>query len=310
MQMDFPFREDYPPRNDIVFSIMFGDMELFSLLLKTVTGHTLNAKEIISQASVTPDNVEHNYIRFDTFAKDENGTIYSIDLQNTYSETLIKNRTIYYACRAISSQTVEKGCYEKLNKVVVSFIMTSKKNKLPVEVITMQNQEHENYSDLLTLHNIYTKSVNQSENIGINSDLKIFSEFFSINTTEEMEKFMKNYSDTETGKRLIHLYSKAIIKDDLNNIKEREYFGMKITEQDINEAKNQALAEGIERGLEKGRAEGIKRGLEKGRAEGRAEGFLKALIELVKDGLLPERDAAAKANMSLNEFQKIAGLAT
>ena len=147
MQMDFPFREDYPPRNDIVFSIMFGDMELFSLLLKTVTGHTLNAKEIISQASVTPDNVEHNYIRFDTFAKDENGTIYSIDLQNTYSETLIKNRTIYYACRAISSQTVEKGCYEKLNKVVVSFIMTSKKNKLPVEVITMQNQEHENYPD-------------------------------------------------------------------------------------------------------------------------------------------------------------------
>ena len=71
---------------------------------------------------------------------------------------------------------------------------------------------------------------------------------------------------------------------------------MKITEQDINEAKNQALAEGIERGLEKGRA------------EGRAEGFLKALIELVKDGLLPERDAAVKANMSLNEFQKIVAL--
>lgn len=70
-----PFRNDFPPRNDVVFSIMFENMELFSGLLKAVTGHTLKAKKVISQASVLPDNVEHNYIRFDTFAQDENGTV-------------------------------------------------------------------------------------------------------------------------------------------------------------------------------------------------------------------------------------------
>ena len=107
--MNIPFREDYPPRNDIVFSIMFGEMDLFSALLKSVTGHVLDADEVISQASVSPDNIEHNYIRFDTFAKDKNGTVYSLDLQNTYSELLIKNRTIYYACRSIGGQTVVKG---------------------------------------------------------------------------------------------------------------------------------------------------------------------------------------------------------
>ncbi len=294
--MELPFREDFPPRNDIVFSIMFSNMELFSSLLKTVTGHTLHAKEIISQASVTPDNVEHNYIRFDTFAKDENGTVYSIDLQNTYSETLIKNRTIYYACRALSGQTVEKGCYEKLNKVVISFIMTSKKNKLPVEIITLQNQEHKLYSDLLTLYNVYTKTVNQSENT--NGELKIFSEFFSVRTCEQMDDFVKHYSETNTGRRLIELYSAAIISENLNDIKERVYFDMKITEQDINEAKNEARAEG--------REEGIKHGLEKGRVEG----FLKALIELVKDGLLSASDAAGKADMPLNEFEKLVGLST
>lgn len=288
--MELPFREDYPPRNDVVFSIMFGDMELFSSLLKVVTGHTLHAKEVISQANVPPDNVEHNYIRFDTFAKDENGTIYSIDLQNTYSETLIKNRTIYYACRALSSQTVEKGCYEKLNKVVVSFIMTGKDSELPVEVITLQNQHHENYSDLLTLYNVYTKTVNRSGDSSEYNALRIFSSFFSIKTEEHMQQFVEDYGETETGKRLLYLYSKAILKENLNNIREGEYFDMKITEQDINEAKKEARAEG--------------------RTEGRAEGFLKALIELVKDGLLSASDAAGKANMSLSEFQKIAGLAT
>ncbi len=284
MLVKLPFREDFPPRNDVVFSIMFGDMYLFSSLLKAVTGHTLHAKEIISQASVTPDNVEHNYIRFDTFAKDENGTVYSIDLQNTYSETLIKNRTIYYACRALSSQTVEKGCYEKLNKVVVSFIMTSKKNNLPVEVITLQNQNHENYSDLLTLHNVYTKTVNGSESKELNRELKTFSEFFSVSTAEQMQEFYDCYGDTELGEVLIRIYGKAILREDLGNIQEREYFDMKITEQDINEAKKEA------------------------RAEGRAEGFLKALIELVKDGILSVSDAAKRANMSSGEFEKLAGL--
>ena len=284
MLVKLPFREDFPPRNDVVFSIMFGDMYLFSSLLKAVTGHTLHAKEIISQASVTPDNVEHNYIRFDTFAKDENGTVYSIDLQNTYSETLIKNRTIYYACRALSSQTVEKGCYKKLNKVVVSFIMTSKKSNLPVEVITLQNQNHENYSDLLTLHNVYTKTVNGSESKELNRELKTFSEFFSVSTAEQMQEFYDCYGDTELGEVLIRIYGKAILREDLGNIQEREYFDMKITEQDINEAKKEA------------------------RAEGRAEGFLKALIELVKDGILSVSDAAKRANMSSGEFEKLAGL--
>ena len=86
------------------------------------------------------------------------------------------------------------------------------------------------------------------------------------------------------------IYSKAILREDIGNIQEREYFDMKITEQDINEAKNEARAEG--------------------RAEGRVEGFLKALTELVRDGILSVSDAAKRANMSSVEFEKLAGLTT
>ena len=254
--MDIPFREDYPPRNDIVFSIMFGDYTLFASMVKAITGHTLKAKEIISQANVRPDNVEHNYIRFDTFAKDENGTVYSIDMQNTYSEMLIKNRTIYYACRALSGQTVEKGKYDKLNKVVISFIMTSVKNSPPVEIIHLCNQNNEIYSDLLTLYNVYTPSV-ISENVS--SDIRIFSDFFSVRTYDDMKRFCDSYSGTETGKRLITLYRCALGQTDFNNIREREYFNMKITEQDINEAKIEAMAEGRAEGIAKGEAKILKK---------------------------------------------------
>ena len=139
--MNIPFRSDYPPRHDVVFSIMFEDMELFSALLKSVTGHVLDADRVISQASVTPDNVEHNYIRFDTFAKDKNQTVYSLDLQNTYSEKLLTNRTVYYGCRSVGGQTVVKGNYDQLNKVVVSFIMTKKNKKnTPVEIIRLRDE--------------------------------------------------------------------------------------------------------------------------------------------------------------------------
>ena len=267
--MQIPFRKDYPPRNDVVFSIMFGDMDLFSALLKCVTGHTLKAKEIISQASVLPDNVEHNYIRFDTFAQDEDGTIYSIDMQNTYSEILIKNRTIYYACRAVAGQTVRKGEYDKLNKVIISFIMTSKKNDIPQEAIKLYNQNGEVYSDLLTLYNVYTPAVNQSEDEKINKQLKIFSEFFSISNQEKMEQFIDSYSENDLAKKLVALYSKAIGRGDLNLIQKGEYFDMKISEQDIMEAKIEAR--------EKGLAEGLAEGREAGRAEGRAEERVKVL---------------------------------
>ncbi len=284
--MKLPFRNDFPPRNDVVFSIMFGDMTLFSVLLKCVTGHELKTKEIISQACVLPDNVEHNYIRFDTFAKDENGTIYSIDLQNTYSETLIKNRTIYYACRAVAGQTVNKGNYDQLNKVVISFIMTCKKNALPTEVIRLYNQNHEIYSDLFTLYNVYTPAVNQSEKA--NRELKIFSEFFSVKNEEQMGNFIDRYAEDLLGKRLIVLYSQVIGRKDLNIIQEGEYFDMKISEQDIIEAKMEARAAGL--------------------SEGRAEGILSTLIGLVKKGIITLAQAAEEANMTVSEFESKAGL--
>ena len=55
------------------------------------------------------------------------------------------------------------------------------------------------------------------------------------------------------------------------------------------------------RGLEKG----IEKGMEKGREVGRQEGVISILASLVNDGILSIDEAAARANMSTKDFEKL-----
>ena len=205
-------------------------------------------------------------------------------MQNTYAETLIKNRTIYYACRSIAGQSVIKGQYEKLNRVVVSFIMTGKSNQHPVEIIKLRDEYNNVYSELLTLYNVYVPAVNERKDKTVSDSLILFSDFFAVKTKSDMKKFILEYSDDKLGKELIYRYSEAIKMNDLDSISRGEFFDMKITEQDINEAKIEALAEG--------------------RAEGKAEGLLLGMLGLVRDGILTISEAAKRAGMSVSEFEE------
>ena len=58
------------------------------------------------------------------------------------------------------------------------------------------------------------------------------------------------------------------------------------------------------RGIEKGIEKGMERGMEKGRLEGRQEGIISTLVSLVKDGILNVDEAAIRANMSTEVFEK------
>ena len=63
-------------------------------------------------------------------------------------------------------------------------------------------------------------------------------------------------------------------------------------------------ARGIEKGIEQGIEKGMERGIEKGRLEGRQEGIISTLVSLVKDGILNVDEAAIRANMSTEVFEK------
>lgn len=79
-----------------------------------------------------------------------------------------------------------------------------------------------------------------------------------------------------------------------------EITNMCITEYD--EVKT--MAEERLEGLREGRLDGIREGLKEGRKEGERIGLINALVGLVRDGLLSPETAAARAGMSLSEFEQ------
>ena len=62
------------------------------------------------------------------------------------------------------------------------------------------------------------------------------------------------------------------------------------------------LSDGIE-------AKGVAKGKAEGRAEGRAEGKAEAFASLVIEGVFSKEEAAERAGMSMEEFEKFLGAA-
>ena len=189
--------------------------------------------EVISQANITKENTEHNNIRLDTYAVESSGRSLSADMQNTYSQKYIENRTVYYACRLISRQKVENLQYEDLRQVAVSFILTSKKNnQAPVEIVRMyrENDKEHVYSGLITIYNVFVPSVVEAEDGTVSESLKIFSHFFSITDQNDLNNFVQTYKNHPLTSLLMIRYSKAINRVDLDQITGKEYFTMKSAE--------------------------------------------------------------------------------
>ena len=67
-----------------------------------------------------------------------------------------------------------------------------------------------------------------------------------------------------------------------------------------------ALGTARREGIAEGRAEGRAEGIAEGEAKGKAEGMLNTLERLVKKGVLTLAQAAEEAQMSPEEFQRIA----
>ena len=86
----------------------------------------------------------------------------------------------------------------------------------------------------------------------------------------------------------------------------RERYDLALAEQ------NQAIGEkrGEKRGKVIGEAIGEERGKVIGEAIGEAKGIIKALVALVKKGILTVPQAAEEAEMSVEEFEAESGLKT
>lgn len=118
---------------------------------------------------------------------------------------------------------------------------------------------------------------------------------------DRVRKYQKVYTDMEEAvtRAVDECIEEGIMADFLLEHK-AEVLDMVLTEYNEEETmemlREEARADGREEGIEEGREKGIE--------EGRKEGAMYILISLVKDGLLSIEQAAAKLNISVEQFHQ------
>ena len=186
--MRLKIHKKYKPANDVVFSVMFESVEMFTRLLSAVTKEQQNIVSVVSQASRYNETVDEKTIRFDTRGVDNKGRIYSMDMQRTYFRKRHINRTVYYASREISKQEVLKFRYEDLLSVSVTFLITDRKDH-KIEMIQLRSEDGQVYTDLMTMYNVYLpKSIDRNTSC---DDVDVFMDFLAIEDVAMAEQFEK-----------------------------------------------------------------------------------------------------------------------
>lgn len=253
--MRINLNKKYLPANDVVFSIMFESIPMFTNLLDAVTGDKHNIVSVVSQASRYNENVDEKTIRFDTRGVDINGKIFTLDMQRSYLVVRHKKRTVYYGCREIAKQTVVDFRYEDLVSVSVAFVITNRGNR-KVEKIQLKSENGEIYTDLLTLYNVYLPKEMDSRTG--NSDLDIYIDFFSIKSKSSAKKFERKYTNNTLATTLIRAYNRAIGVPNLGEIAQGGHFMFKATQADYDRQKAEGRAEGRDEGRKAERKKNIK----------------------------------------------------
>ena len=178
------------------------------------------------------------------------GRIVTLDLQRKYIKDRVRKRTVYYACREISSQKVNKGEYENLKSVVVTFLLTEAtlKHTNDNKQILLKDTTSNIYSDILTIHEVNMKHINQKNS----QEMQILKAFFEINTQNDFERFSENYSENSYGRLLLDSYAQAIRENTLlDSLAKEDKYMIRLSDEERLEEREKGEKIGKEIGKER-----------------------------------------------------------
>lgn len=216
---------------------------------------------------------------FDVKTRTADGRIITLDLQRRYAKERVRNRTIYYACREIADQVVERGKYENLQSVIVMFILTEAPLKHTTEnsKIQLRTVDNELYSDLLTIHEINLRHISEQHLL----ELQTLKSFFEADTAEKYHQFLQQYGELPLGKLLEKKYDSAVRESTLlDTIREDDKFMIRLTDE--------------ERLLER----------QEGKTEGKVENQLLIATNLLRENM-PFDFIARVTGLSLSEITSL-----
>ncbi len=161
VRLQMSFNANYLPKSDVVFTVMF----LSEKTLEAIIGGQIELIDIAAEYKNDLHKAALNSIYFDIKTRAVDGRIVTLDLQRVYSKDRIRNRTIFYACREIASQKVEKSKYENLKSMIVTFLLTEaplKHTTFNRKIKLVEETTGKVYSDLLTIHEINIRHISKN----------------------------------------------------------------------------------------------------------------------------------------------------
>ena len=249
------FNANYLPKSDVVFTVMFLNKELCEKVLEVITGEYIELVDIAAEYKNDLHKAALNSIYFDIKTRAVDGRIVTLDLQRVYSRDRIRNRTIFYACREIASQKVEKSKYENLKSVIVTFVLTEaplKHTTFNRKIKLVDQTTGKVYSDLLTIHEINIRHISKKHS----QELQIIRQFFEIDTEKSYQKFVSAYSQTQLGALLLEAYDEAVSDTSvLDCLSEEDKYMVRLSEEERLLERAEGMQEGEQKGRQKERIE-------------------------------------------------------
>ena len=250
------FNKKYLPKSDVVFTVMFLNKELCERTLQAILGESIELVDIVAESKNDMHKAALNAIYFDIKTKAVDRRIVTLDLQRKYIKDRVRNRTVYYACREISSQEVKHGKYENLKNVIITFLLTEASLKHTSDdscIVLKNNVTNELYTNILTIHEVNIKHIDDKNA----EELQILKRFFEIENQSDFDKFSHDYGNTDYGKLLLNSYIETIREDTLlDSLEKEDKYMIRLTD----EERLQEREEGREEGRQEGRQEGMEQG--------------------------------------------------
>ena len=233
-----------PLRYGVIFKKAFCDVEIFKGFVKAVLDIDLEIDMVETEKAFTPviGNVD---LRFDLYAQDKKNRII-VDIQHKKSSDHY-DRFLHYHCAAILEQISKAENYRPPLKVFTIVVLTS-------------GDKHQ--KDVLTI-DFDPKDLNgQGVNEIPHKIIYLCPKYANENTPSAYKEWLNAIQDTLDGQVEESNYNESLIQkifdaieNDLISPTERARMFEEFNDE---EEKQTAFAEGIEKGVEKGRLEGKK----------------------------------------------------
>ena len=258
-------------RNDLFFKYTLsredeGSIFARNTIIERVTGIRVKESTVMNP-NLDPKTIGKKKIILDVHVKDENGQLFCIEMQTTFTETELK-RFEFYGARALNDQLNSGEKYELLKPVhQIIFIDEypwNNQNLMNHYQMRTEKGEVENKKALIKRSYIHLPVINELVRKQGILKLNDFEQLCLVLPSGYLFENNENDAILKTKERLVKVFVEKYKEMQKNEKLWSTAMAIQMGEARYRNGLNDSYKEGLEKGLEQGIEKGIKKGKEEG----------------------------------------------